>query len=52
LTDKRDVLEFYKRAVFNVVARNQDDHAKNTSFLMDEKGEWYNGLKNQDNLAA
>ena len=38
--DKRDVLEFYKRTIFNVIARNQDDHAKNTSFLMDEKGEW------------
>ena len=38
--DKRDVLEFYKRAVFNIIARNQDDHAKNTSFLMNEKGEW------------
>ena len=38
--DKRDVLEFYRRAVLNVIARNQDDHAKNTSFLMDENGEW------------
>jgi Uncharacterized protein related to capsule biosynthesis enzymes len=26
--------------VFNVVARNQDDHAKNTSFLMSSAGEW------------
>ncbi len=38
--DARAVEEFYKRAVFNVLARNQDDHAKNTSFLMDEQGEW------------
>ena len=33
-------LEIYKRAIFNVIARNQDDHAKNFSFLMDERGKW------------
>lgn len=38
--DKRAVEEFYRRAVFNVLARNQDDHAKNTSFLMNKDGEW------------
>lgn len=32
--------EMYRRMVFNVVARNQDDHTKNISFLMDEKGVW------------
>ena len=32
--------EFYRRMVFNVVARNQDDHTKNISFLMNPKGEW------------
>ena len=26
--------------VFNVVARNNDDHTKNFSFLMDRKGSW------------
>jgi len=26
--------------VLNIVIRNQDDHTKNISFLMDEKGEW------------
>lgn len=26
--------------VFNVVARNQDDHTKNISFLMNEEGHW------------
>ena len=26
--------------VFNVVVRNQDDHTKNISFLMDESGKW------------
>ena len=30
----------YRRAVFNVVARNQDDHVKNISFLMDRSGRW------------
>jgi len=32
--------EGYRRAVFNVVARNQDDHVKNMSFLMDVTGAW------------
>jgi serine/threonine-protein kinase HipA len=26
--------------VFNVVARNQDDHVKNIAFLMDKSGRW------------
>jgi serine/threonine-protein kinase HipA len=30
----------YRRMVFNVVARNCDDHTKNTSFLMDRTGKW------------
>lgn len=32
--------QFYRRMVFNVVARNQDDHTKNISFLMDAAGQW------------
>jgi len=32
--------EIFRRMVFNVVGRNCDDHAKNTSFLMDEDGVW------------
>ena len=32
--------QMYKRMIFNVVARNQDDHAKNFSFLMDKNGIW------------
>ena len=35
-----DVEELYRRMVFNIVARNQDDHAKNFAYLMDERGEW------------
>jgi serine/threonine-protein kinase HipA len=34
------VEELYRRMVFNVVARNQDDHTKNISFLMNPAGEW------------
>ncbi|MFF7109998.1 type II toxin-antitoxin system HipA family toxin [Pseudomonas sichuanensis] len=33
--------EFYRRMVFNLVARNQDDHTKNTAFMMDTDGTWY-----------
>ncbi len=30
----------FRRMVFNVVARNQDDHVKNIAFLMDRGGRW------------
>ncbi|MBA3237882.1 MAG: type II toxin-antitoxin system HipA family toxin [Parachlamydiaceae bacterium] len=30
----------FRAAVFNVLTHNRDDHAKNFSFLMDEKGLW------------
>lgn len=32
--------QLYRRMVFNLVARNLDDHTKNISFLMDKKGQW------------
>ncbi len=32
--------EMFRRTVFNVLVRNQDDHTKNISFLMDENGKW------------
>ena len=32
--------EQFRRTIFNVVARNQDDHVKNISFLMDRTGAW------------
>ena len=35
---KRQVEELFRRMVFNVIARNQDDHVKNISFLMDRTG--------------
>ncbi len=30
----------FRRMVFNIVARNQDDHVKNIAFLMDKSGNW------------
>ncbi|MCE5255297.1 MAG: type II toxin-antitoxin system HipA family toxin [Spirochaetaceae bacterium] len=35
-----DVEQQYRRMVFNIMARNQDDHVKNISFLMDRSGRW------------
>jgi serine/threonine-protein kinase HipA len=34
------VEQLFRRMVFNIVARNQDDHVKNIAFLMDKAGEW------------
>lgn len=34
------VEEQFRRMVFNIVARNQDDHVKNIAFLMDKQGAW------------
>jgi serine/threonine-protein kinase HipA len=34
------VEEQFRRMVFNIVGRNQDDHAKNIAFLMDKQGRW------------
>jgi len=30
----------FRRMVFNIMARNQDDHVKNIAFLMDRQGQW------------
>jgi serine/threonine-protein kinase HipA len=35
-----DCKQFFRRMVFNIMARNQDDHTKNISFLMDKEGKW------------
>lgn len=40
LLPMRDLEEQYRRMVFNLVARNQDDHVKNIAFLMDRAGQW------------
>ena len=38
--DQSAKAELFRRACLNVVAHNRDDHLKNFSFLMDEKGRW------------
>ena len=38
--DEREVLKAYQQGVFNVVFNNQDDHAKNIAFRMDEHMRW------------
>ena len=38
--DVREVEKMFRLAVFNVLAHNRDDHAKNFSFLMGDTGEW------------
>ena len=35
-----EVEEQFRRAIFNIIARNQDDHVKNIAFLMNKRGEW------------
>jgi serine/threonine-protein kinase HipA len=32
--------ELFRRMLFNIVGRNQDDHVKNIAFLMNREGEW------------
>jgi serine/threonine-protein kinase HipA len=32
--------EQFRRMVFNIIARNRDDHVKNIAFLMDKSGQW------------
>ncbi len=35
-----DAIQLYKRMIFNIISRNQDDHTKNISFLMNKEGVW------------
>ncbi len=38
---RQDAIEIYRRMVFNVIARNHDDHTKNTGFILDNpKAAW------------
>ncbi len=39
-SDRRQVLEGFRRAAFNVLSCNRDDHVRNFAYLMDERGEW------------
>ena len=38
--NKAELVQQYRRLIFNVLARNQDDHTKNIAFLMDNTGDW------------
>ncbi len=41
LTGEQSAVEAqYLRMLFNIMARNQDDHAKNFAFMMDRQGRW------------
>lgn len=35
-----EIEQLFRRMVFNIIARNQDDHVKNISFMMDKAGSW------------
>ncbi len=37
---RAEAVQQYRRMVFNVVGRNQDDHTKNIAFLMGRDGRW------------
>lgn len=37
---REDIEQQVLRTIFNVIARNQDDHVKNIAFLMNRVGEW------------
>ncbi|TWB93032.1 serine/threonine-protein kinase HipA [Bradyrhizobium macuxiense] len=39
--DERHVRQMFVRMVFNVLAHNRDDHAKNHAFLMAKDGVWH-----------
>jgi serine/threonine-protein kinase HipA len=39
--DERYVQQMFVRMVFNVLAHNRDDHAKNHAFLMTKDGTWH-----------
>ncbi len=38
---KADAIQQYRRMIFNIITRNQDDHTKNIAFLMNTHGEWH-----------
>ena len=35
-----DAMQIFRRMVFNIVARNHDDHSKNFAFLLDDQHTW------------
>lgn len=38
--DQAQAIQQYRRMIFNVLTRNQDDHTKNITYLMDKNGKW------------
>ncbi|QHI68949.1 type II toxin-antitoxin system HipA family toxin [Tichowtungia aerotolerans] len=38
--DAEALRQLFRRMVFNLMARNQDDHTKNIAFLMNKSGDW------------
>lgn len=38
--DRREVIEAFRRMVFNVLASNRNDHVRNVAFLMEPDGGW------------
>jgi serine/threonine-protein kinase HipA len=38
--ERSERLQLFRRMVFNVMGRNQDDHTKNIAFMMDKAGRW------------
>ena len=38
---RAEAVQQYRRMVFNILARNQDDHTKNIAFLMERNGKWH-----------
>lgn len=39
--DHSAVKQAFKRATFNIIMRNQDDHTKNFGFIMNKEGTWF-----------
>jgi serine/threonine-protein kinase HipA len=37
---RNDAVQIYRQLTFNVIARNQDDHTKNFSFILDKNNKW------------
>lgn len=38
--NEADVAEMFRRACFNVLAHNRDDHSRNITYMMDDSGAW------------
>ena len=38
--DAEDAMQLFRRMVFNVVARNHDDHSKNFGFMLSDENRW------------